>query len=63
MTSRRSGRQEYGGPSYSSYSYAGYGDPSCGYAGYSCPSYGDDIYYRSGYRVARRVAIHRARWR
>ena len=51
----------YGGSSYPSYSYAGSGYPSYGYAGYSYPSYGYG--YRPGYRVARRVAIHRARWR
>jgi hypothetical protein len=42
----------YGGYSYPSYSYAGYGYPAYGYGGY----------YQPGYRVARRVAIHRARW-
>jgi len=51
----------YGSSSYPSSSYAGYGYPSYGYAGYSYPSYGYG--YRPGYRVARRVAIHRARWR
>jgi hypothetical protein len=35
------------------YSYAGYGYPAYGYGGY----------YRPGLRIARRVAIHRARWR
>ena len=34
-----------------------------GYAGYSYPSYGYGSTYLPGYRVARRVAIHRARWR
>ena len=52
----------YGGSSYPSYSYAGYVDSSYGY-GYSYPSYGYGSYYSPGYRVARRVAIHRARWR
>ena len=51
----------YGGSRYPSYSYAGYGDPSYGY-GYSYPSYGYGSYYSPGYRVARRVAIHRVRW-
>lgn len=53
----------YGGGSYPSSSYAGYGYPSYGYAGYSYPSYGYGNYYRPAYRAARRVAIHRARWR
>jgi hypothetical protein len=53
----------YGSSSYPSSSYAGYGYPSYGYAGYSAPSYGYDSSYRPGYRAARRVAIHRARWR
>src|SRR6476619_6783366 len=44
----------YGGYSYPSYSYAGYGYPAYGYGG---------GYYQPGLRVARRVAIHRARWR
>jgi hypothetical protein len=43
----------YGGYSYPSYSYAGYGYPAYGYGGY----------YQPGLRIARRVAIHRARWR
>jgi hypothetical protein len=65
-----------GYPSYSSgygTSYSNYGYyPSYGYRGYSYPNYGYSYpasygsYYRSGlyggYRVARRVAIHRARW-
>jgi hypothetical protein len=52
----------YGYPGYSSgsYSYPGYSSASYSY-GY--PAYGYAGYYRPGYRVARRVAIHRARWR
>jgi hypothetical protein len=63
----------YGYPAYSygygypAYSYASYG---YGYPAYSY-GYGYGGYYRAyyrpafygGYRVARRVAIHRARWR
>ena len=52
----------YGGYSYPAYSYAGYGYPSA-YAGYGYPAYGYGGYYRPGLRIARRVAIHRARWR
>jgi hypothetical protein len=48
---------------YPSYGDAGYGYPSSGYAGYSYPSYGYGSTNLPGYRVARRVAIHRARWR
>ena len=44
----------YGYGSY--YGGAAYSYPSSGY-----PAYG--TYYRPGYRAARRVAIHRARWR
>jgi hypothetical protein len=53
------GYSSYGYPAYSYGSY-GYGSPafSYGYPGYS---YGYPGYL--GYRVARRVAIHRARWR
>jgi hypothetical protein len=65
----------YGYPGYSSsysypaYSYGGYGygSPAYGY-GYSSPAYGYGYggLYRpalyGGYRVARRVAINRARW-
>jgi hypothetical protein len=29
---------------------------------YGYPAYGYGSYYRPGYRAARRVAIHRARW-
>jgi hypothetical protein len=65
----------YGYPA-SSYSYSypasgyggyGYGSPAYGY-GYSSPAYGYGYggVYRpalyGGYRVARRAAIHRARW-
>jgi hypothetical protein len=62
----------YGYPA-SSYSYSypaygyGYGYPAYGY-GYSYPAYGygsGGVYrpaLHGGYRVARRVAIHRARW-
>lgn len=53
----------YGGSSYPSYGDAGYGYPSSGYAGYSYPSYGYGSTYLPGARVARRAAIHRARWR
>jgi hypothetical protein len=65
----------YGSPSYGSYyasagypgySYGSYGYPSYGYGSYYAsgyPGYGYGGYYRpGGYRVARRVAIHRARW-
>jgi hypothetical protein len=56
----------YGYPGYSSASY-GYSSGSYGYPGYSSASYSYGYpayagYYRPGYRVARRVAIHRARW-
>jgi hypothetical protein len=53
----------YAGYGYPSSGYAGYGYPSSGYAGYSYPSYGYGSTYLPGARVARRVAIHRARWR
>ena len=56
------GASGYPGYSYSSYGYpaSGYGSyyASAGYPGYSYGSYG----YRPGYRAARRVAIHHARW-
>jgi hypothetical protein len=49
----------YGGYGYPAYSYGGYG--------YGYPAYSYGGYYRPGgylgYRIARRVAIHRARWR
>ena len=56
--------------SYPTYGYGGYGYgyPAYGY-GYSSPAYGygSGGVYRpalyGGYRVARRAAIHRARWR
>jgi hypothetical protein len=57
----------YSGYGYPAYSYGGYGYPAYSY-GYPAYSYGG--YYRPGlyggylgYRIARRVAIHRARWR
>ena len=53
----------YSGYGYPAYSYGGYG----GYGGYGYPAYSYGGYYRPGgylgYRIARRVAIHRARWR
>jgi len=49
----------YSGYGYPAYSYGGYG--------YGYPAYSYGGYYRPGgylgYRIARRVAIHRARWR
>lgn len=51
------------GYGYPAYSY-GYGYPAYGYGyggGYYRPAYRPAVY--GGYRVARRVAIHRARWR
>jgi len=42
------------------YGYGGYGYPAYSY---SYPSYGYGLGAYAGYRVARRVAIHRARWR
>src|SRR5262245_2168093 len=59
----------YGGYGYPAYSYGGYGYPAYSYGGYSYPAYSYGGYYRPalgsylGYRVARRVAINRARWR
>jgi hypothetical protein len=38
--------------------YGSYGS----YYGTAYPGYGYGGYYRPGYRAARRVAIHRARW-
>jgi hypothetical protein len=54
----------YGYPAYSySYPAYSYGYPAYSYGsyGYGYPAYGYGGYL--GYRVARRVAIHRARWR
>ena len=56
----------YGGYGYPAYSYSGYGYPTYSYGGYGYPAYSYGGYYRPGYlgyRIARRVAIHRARWR
>src|SRR5262249_31855288 len=56
----------YGYPTYSygypAYSYGGYGYgyPAYSYGGYYGPALGAGYL---GYRIARRVAIHRARWR
>ena len=48
----------YSGYGYPAYSYGGYGYPAYSYGGYYRPGlYGGYL----GYRVARRVAIHRAR--
>ena len=65
----------YGAYGYPSYSYGSYGYPSYSYGSYSYfpsysygtysygyPGYGYGGYYRPVYRVARRLAIHRARW-
>jgi len=56
----------YGYPGYSSgsYSYPGYGSGSysSGYSAYGYGGYYGPAFY-GGYGVARRVAIHRARWR
>jgi hypothetical protein len=54
----------YGYPAYSYPAYSGYGYPGYSYSSYSYgyPSYGYGGYYRPGYRAARRVAIHRARF-
>jgi hypothetical protein len=53
----------YGGSGYPSYSYSSYGYPASGYGSYASgyPGYGG-YGYRPGYRAARRVAIHNARW-
>jgi hypothetical protein len=48
----------YASAGYPGYSYGSYGYLSSGYGSYY--AYGG--YYRPGYRAARRVAIHRARW-
>ena len=64
----------YGASGYPGYSYgypaSGYGSYASGYPGYGYrslyatgyPGYGYGGYYRPGFRAARRVAIHRARW-
>jgi hypothetical protein len=55
----------YGASGYPGYSYSSYGYPASGYGSYyasAYPGYGYGGYYRPGYRAARRVAIHRARW-
>jgi len=66
-----SGYPGYSYGTYGSYGYPayGYGSYASGYPGYGyrslyayAPGYGYGSYYRPGYRAARRVAIHRARW-
>jgi hypothetical protein len=57
----------YGASGYPGYSYSSYGYPASGYGSYYAsagyPGYGYGSYgYRPGYRAARRVAIHNARW-
>jgi hypothetical protein len=57
----------YGASGYPGYSYSSYGYPASGYGSYYAyagyPGYGYGNYgYRPGYRAARRVAIHHARW-
>jgi hypothetical protein len=57
----------YGASGYPGYSYSSYGYPASGYGSYYAyagyPGYGYGNYgYRPGYRAARRVAIHNARW-
>ena len=57
------------GYGYPAYSYGGYGYQAYSYGGYSYPAYSYGGYYRPAlggylcYRIARRVAINRARWR
>ena len=53
----------YGASGYPGYSYSSYGYPASGYGSYASgyPGYGG-YGYRPGYRAARRVAIHNARW-
>jgi hypothetical protein len=55
----------YGASGYPGYSYSSYGYPASGYGSYYAyagyPGYGN-YGYRPGYRAARRVAIHHARW-
>ena len=56
----------YGNPAYSySYPAYSYGYPTYSYGsyGYGYPAYGYGYGGYLGYRVARRVAINRARWR
>ena len=73
VTARRVGRRAYRGAAYAvgagavgygvgAY-YGGYSYPTYSYPSYGSPAYGYGGYYQPGYRVARRVAIHRARWR
>jgi hypothetical protein len=65
------GYGSYSGYGYPAYSYSGYGygSPAYSYRGYGYPAYSYGGYYRPalggylGYRIARRVAINRARWR
>jgi hypothetical protein len=65
------GYGSYSGYGYPAYGYGGYGYPGYSYSGYGYgyPAYSYGGYYRPalggylGYRIARRVAIHRARWR
>jgi hypothetical protein len=57
----------YGASGYPGYSYSSYGYPASGYGSYYAyagyPGHGYGNYgYRPGYRAARRVAIHHARW-
>ena len=42
--------------------YGGYAAYGSGYYATASPGYGYGSVYRPGYRAARRVAIHRARW-
>ena len=53
----------YGASGHPGYSYSSYGYPASGYGSYASgyPGYGG-YGYRPGYRAARRVAIHNARW-
>ena len=56
----------YGASGYPGYSYSSYGYPASGYGSYYASATGYPGYgsygYRPGYRAARRVAIHHARW-
>ncbi|MFZ0236211.1 MAG: hypothetical protein WAL37_02370 [Xanthobacteraceae bacterium] len=51
---------------YPGYGYSSYGYPASGYGSYYASATGYPGYgsygYRPGYRAARRVAIHNARW-